>query len=327
MSIAPESTYGTFTETSQVFYPIISETLWQDVEQYSRKAEMTGNNRWGRKPVQGRIMPVRGTIKFYAYLDDIMGYMLRAALGDAVSSNLSGTAYKHVWYPGATQSDSLSIGVRRGGNTTEFRYAGCKVVSLKFNLNSGDLMTCEADIVGQLYTTGDTDAVSGLGTTIPPRFFEATIIDDAGSAMANIDWELTMDMGLNLDEASLFKFNQQHIIEPTAGGALMSVTGQISKNWTSDDDHADYTALRALTEKARVSNFITTQTISGGGGNVYRMNIETPKIIYSGMSGITPTASGVKKASIPFEAFEGTSANSNTTLIEFVLQNTATAYT
>ena len=326
MSIAPETVYGTFTETSQIFVPLLSETLTQDVERLIRDQEMTGSNRWERKPFQGRIKPARGVVRGYFYLDDLAGYWLRACFGAAASSTISGSAYKHVWYPGATQNNSLSIGVRRGGNSTEWRFAGCKIVSFKWILANQDMMIYEADIIAQQYTTGDTDSVTGLGTLIPPRFWEATLTDNAGSAQAIVSWDFSIDFGLNIDESKLFKWGGQTIIEPTAGGGVLKPRGNVTVNFDSSDDHAIYAAYRALTEYDRLCTFITTQTIPSGGGNFYRLNIDCPVAIINEYTPPNYNGIGIRQHSHVYDAYEGTSDNSNTTPVEIVLHNATASY-
>lgn len=325
-SISDESVYGTYTETSQIFVPLLSESLVQNVSRIMRDQEMTGSNRWSRKPVQNQILPVEGQIKFNWYLDDIAGYFLRAMFGAATSSNLSGSAYKHVWYPGATQSRSLSIGIRRGGNSTEWRFAGCKIKKVSWQLNNDDnMMICTVDIIGQQYSTGDTDAVSGLGTTIAPRFFEASLTDDAGSAQAIVNWSYEIDFALNTDLSKLFKWGQQYIIEPTPAG-VMVLRGNVTKNFDSSDDHAIYTAYRALTEYDRLCTFVTTQSIPSGGGNVYRMNVDNPKAIINEYTPPQYAGPGIMQHSQVYDSYEGTTDNSNTAPVEFVLQNATSAY-
>ena len=327
MSIAPEITYGTYTETNQIFIPLLSENLVQNVSRIMRDQEMTGSNRWPRTPKQNQILPVEGQIKFNWYLDDIAGYWLRAMFGDAVSSNLSGNAYKHVWFPGAAQSDSLSIGIRRGGNSTEWRFAGCKVKKVTWVLNNDDnMMVCTVDLIGQNYTTGDIDPVTGLGTTVGPRFFEATLTDDGGSAQAIVSWQYEIDFALNTDLSKLFKWGQQYIIEPTPMG-VMTLRGTVTKNFDSADDHTPYAAYRALTEYDRLCTFITTQVISGGGGNVYRMNIDNPKAIINEYTPPQYQGPGIMQNTQVYDSYEGTSDNSNTTPVEFVLQNATSSYT
>ena len=325
-SFAPEGTYGTYTETNQIFIPIISESMTQAVERIDRSAEATGKNRWMRKPVQGRFMPVEGSIKFFFYLDDIAGYILRAMLGAATNATLSGTAYSHYWYPVNSQNNSLSIEIRRGANSTPWRFAGCKIKTTKWELDNQGILTCVIGLIAQQYSQGNTDSVTGLGTTIAPRFFESTLTDDGGSAQAVKKWSFEVDMGLNTSAENLFKWGQQYIIEPTPT-EQMKITGSVEFLFDSTSDHARYTAYRALTEYDRLVTMTTTQAIPGGsGGEVYLFKIETPVII---MDEYTPPqygGPGVMLESHTFGCYEGTTNNGNSAPFEITVQNGTASY-
>ena len=328
MSIAPETTYGTYTETSQLFIPIMSETLTAPIQHITREAEATGDNRWRRKPVKGQIGPHTGTITGHFYLDDIAGYILRAAFGAATSATLSGSAFTHYWFPGPTQNNSLSIEIRRGGNSTPWRFAGGKITALRFSLDNAGVLIYEMDLIFQTRSDGDVDTVSGIGTTIAPRFFESSTTDDGGSAINLLSWNLAIDFGLNVDPGTLFKHGSQTIIEPTPVNE-MAVSGSVTRLFDSADGFTDYNRFAALTELERLITLTTTQAIpSGGSSEVFLVKFDIPLLIIESDPQPQYGGQGPIQISYDWRAYGGTSDNSNTDVpIEITVQNGTASYT
>lgn len=322
--IAKESTYGTYTETGAVFVPLLSETLTSNAMRITREGEATGSGRWQRKPVIGRKF-YRGSLTFNLYLDDIAGNILRACFGAATSSTLSGSSYKHIFPMSSTLTQSLCIEIRRGSSSTaSYDFSGCMIEGFHFKCDNKGFLIMTIDVVAKTYAVGTSTSVSGIGTTIPPRFYEATLTDDAGSSQAIIDWSFDVTNGLNPDDTK-FAWGSQSIIQPVCS-EVVEIKGHIKKNWTSTIDDDDLAAYEALTEYDRLISFTTTQAIPSGGGNVYKLTVETPKIMINSDPSARYTAPGVRQYEYDYDAYEGTSDNSNTTPLEIVLQNGTSAY-
>ena len=170
VAVGKETTYGTYASATTAIEALSCSFK---TERKSEKLETMFKSRGYAKRVLLDKM-VAGSLDMFLHPDE-SALILANALGGAVVSTASGTAYNHSMSAGnfdtSTAILGLSFNVRKGDEHV-MRYSGGKVNSLKISGKVGEVVKMSADIIFKDSTTLSDDISTSLSvTSIAPFTF------------------------------------------------------------------------------------------------------------------------------------------------------------
>ena len=250
LSLGAQGTHAS-AAASSIDLPIISATVTRDVTWTPRPHLSAGTAGHRRYRVKTRERYPVKTVQELMYTG--LGLLLRAALGDAATTG-SGP-YTHTFTLAATLPMLTAIvhdGTPSGGSISAYKSTvdSCVVSSLRLTGREGDIVRCEADMVGRL---------EARATTTPPTVaMPNPVIAHQGSTLAwnsttpkIHDFDLVLDNGLEGERRAI---GSLYVSRPIVGAhrvARLTVTMDVT-------DDAEVTALRAGTQGDAVLTFTGT---------------------------------------------------------------------
>lgn len=199
LGVKAETTYGTFVTPTR-FYPIISESIKEEIDRMESDATVPGARLLNSAQWAAGNVSISGDIQTELYQAG-MGALMKAAFG-AVSTTGAGP-YIHTFTPGDLDDDSLSIQVGRpdiAGTTQPFSLAGCKVTDWELSVDAGGLVTLTTSVVAQSLVTATALATASYGTgAATPFTFKHASATIAGSSAAIKKLSVKCSNGLDSD--------------------------------------------------------------------------------------------------------------------------------
>lgn len=186
LGVKAETTWGTAVTVDR-FYPLISESLTEDIERIESEGIMTGRRLLASEQWAAGNVDVGGDIETELYQVGC-GALLKSCFG-AVSSTTSGSPYSHTFTPGDLSDDHLTVQVGKpdvAGTVQPFTFYGMKVSEWELSIESGGLVTLTTSLVGKQLATNTALASASFATgTATPFTFKHASATIAGSA-ANV---------------------------------------------------------------------------------------------------------------------------------------------
>lgn len=212
IGVVAETTYGQAATVNR-FYPLVNETLTQDIERLESAGIIAGarvlrSEQWdpGRSTIEGDV-----GLELY---QQFTGLLFTHMLGSITSSATGGVA-THTVTPGSLSGDSLTVQIGRpqvGGTVTPFTYAGVKVQSWELAVQTGEIVTLGLTCVAQTETTGITLATASFGTNAgAPFVYTHGRVTVSGSSMCVRGLTLAGENMLDTDRECI---GQSYIDEP-----------------------------------------------------------------------------------------------------------------
>lgn len=234
-----EGTFGT-PVTPDVFLPLVSESLTQEIEPLESEGLMVGrrfldSDQWKQGP-----KTVSGDLQFEVYEQSI-GTLLKHCLG---SVNTTGAGpYTHVITPGSLTGLGLTIQIGRpdtGGTVRPFTYAGCKITSWELAVEAGQIATFGISVVGTVAETTGTALASAsyaAQATTPFVANQVSVNSIGGTATNMKGFTLSGDNGLDTDRRFLGSALPAQPLEANR----RDYTGEVSLEFSSLTDYQRYT--------------------------------------------------------------------------------------
>lgn len=306
-----ESTYGT-PVTRTKFLDILGESI-----QYQRPLiESQGLYRVGvldSKVVQGAV-EVGGDFSFEAQYDG-WEKLAKQVFGAVNSTNIAGTAYKHLF----TIADSLPTGLTfevfrdQSGFTSEqnraFIYKGCKINSMQFACGVGELLKVTCAIMGR--DVERQAKTSETFTTTPLAVYHRGLLKWGGVDAEVSQFQLTLANGLDARPLLGTALTREPL-----RGSKVQVTGSFTAEFDSPAKFDDF-----LNAASRVLNVrFDGPLITGGLGQGYYIDMNINVGILTSVR-IILNSPGRIMMEVDFKGYRTASINE----VELAIQNTLTS--
>jgi len=212
LGLVAETTYGTAVTVNR-FYPLVDESLTQDIDRLDSKGIIAGarvirSEQWtpGRSTVEGDI-----GLELYQQQTALL---FEHMLGTITSSSAGGVA-THTASPGSLTGKSLTVQIGKPdvANTVQpFTYAGVKISSWELAAEVGEIVTLGLSCVAQTETTGITLATASFGSNAArPYVYSQGVVAISGSGVCVRGLTVQGENNLDTDRECL---GQTFINEP-----------------------------------------------------------------------------------------------------------------
>lgn len=199
LGVKAETTWGTF-EAPTRFYPLISESLTEEIDRIESEGIVTGVRTLRSAQWAAGNVDVGGDIKTELFQQGT-GALLKAGFG-AVSTTGAGP-YSHTFTPGDLTDDHLSVQVGKpdvAGTVQPFSFAGMKVTEWELSVDSGGLVMLSTSVVGKSLVTSESLATASFGAgSATPFTFKHASATVAGAAANVKKLSLKGSNGLDTD--------------------------------------------------------------------------------------------------------------------------------
>ena len=258
VGLATEATRGTAEASPDKWFRNVTASV---VERAEHAQDDTTRGRFedseGRRVTQKFI---EGDIEGIAHAD-AMGYLYASVYGAAVSSNVAGSVYDHVFNLNQTsQHQSLTVFAKDGG-VQQLKYAGCMVSSLELNAAIDDYVRFTATIEGR-DATADSSTPSYdteydfVGRDITVKFADTEAGLSGATALKAKELTVTHGQGAIRDHVFGAYTADNHY------NALNSIEGSFTLNFTDTDQKYLY-----LGDGAKYMSVTIQGEADIGGGN------------------------------------------------------------
>lgn len=260
VQFAIESTYGTVpTMTKQI--RVASEGFKYTPEKKD-EGLLTGGKSSGR--VYTTSIKADGQLSTNVRPDEV-GYLIGCALGVEGTPALvvgSTGAYKHTFTSiGNEETDilpSLSFVVDR--IVEAYAYAGCKVNTLSFSAQPGDILKVDVSFVGKDEVAGTLQTGLTLSPLLPFRFANGSV-KVGGNTIADIT-SLKFEYNNNLDASTQTMSTGLYFKEPQVG--VRGIKTDLEVIYTSDSDDIKTNYFKTDNDVSLDINFASTEEIETG---------------------------------------------------------------
>ncbi len=284
LGVKAETTWGTFVAPTR-FYPLISESLTEDIERIESEGIITGRRLLTSEQWAAGNVIVGGDIESELYQQG-MGALLKACFG-AVSTTGAGP-YVHTFTPGDLTDDHLSVQVGKpdvAGTVQPFSFYGMKVDEWELAIEAGGLVTLTTSLVGKQLATADALATASFGTgAATPFTFKHASATVAGGAAKVKKINIKGSNGLDADRRFI---GTEYIDEPLEAD-LREYSGTLD---------LEFESLTMYNRFRNANEFAVVATISAGASAslAVTMNVRA--------DGSTPEVDGrgIVQLSIPFK--------------------------
>jgi hypothetical protein len=290
---ATVQTPGTAATTGQRFF--IPRTVGLTRGEYPRLVS-EGIRAGTRTRSRSDVVPYKGGVggpAAFDVRDRGFGFWWARIMGGAVSTTALGgspAAFRHAWELGNINGDAFTAQVNRpfrSGIARPSTFVGVKVASATIGLSRNGLLTLEVDLIG--IDEDDTIALWTANYTagaLPVSFCGGSLTLD-GVAVPVLDWEVTINNGLEDDTARLRAdcTQMEHLAE-----------GSVEVSWKATADWRDYRfrdKYAAVTSSGIIGDIeLAAQwPVAISGGNFPRLLLKMPA---AEIDGGDPTIGGVE---------------------------------
>jgi hypothetical protein len=290
---ATVQTPGTVASTGQRFF--IPRNVGLTRGEYPRLVS-EGIRAGTRTRSRSDVVPYKGGVggpASFDVRDRGFGFWWARIMGGAVTTTALGgvpPAFRHAWELGNLNGDAFTAQVNRpfrSGIARPSTFVGCKVASATIGLSRNGLLSLEVDMVG--IDEDDTVAMwtaSYPAGALPVSFCGGSLTLD-GVAVPVLDWEVTIDSGLETDTSRLRGdcTQMEHLSE-----------GSVEVTWKATADWRDYRfrdKYAAVTSAGVIGDIeLSAQwPVAISGGNFPRLALRMPA---AEIDGGDPTIGGVE---------------------------------
>jgi hypothetical protein len=308
--VAAETTYGTRVTVSR-FYPLVNESLVQDIERLESEGIIAGSRvirseQWGsgRSTIEGDI----GLELFQQHTGLLFEHML-----GSITSSTAGGVSTHTVTPGSLFGKSLTVQIGKpdingivAAFVQPFTYAGVKVKSWELACETGEIVTLGLGCVAQTETTGVAIATASYGADggRPFRYVHGSVLL-AGTTVCVRGITVNGENPMDTDRECI----GQAFIDQPIENDLRVYGGTVNLEFNG---LTQYQRFLNGTEAAMVLSFSASATAQA----TLTMNAR--------FDGITPTVKGKEllMMEVPFKCIASTTQDSSA--ISFTLKNVQT---
>lgn len=257
LNIKEESSYGTYVAPTRALEYLDGTELDVVIEFYEGMGLKSGNRAALVDRSVETVRGVEGKVAIEA-LTKGLGVILDAAAGDSTVTNVSGSTYQHIFFPGdAPASLTIQQGVPQttAGTVDVYSYLGCMIPSYSFTLDRNGQGQFEFDIVGRNVTTAESlasltypsgaipytfkDASFEYGGTVTAPTTTALASSSASNSTDVYDFSVTIDNKLNVDRRN---FGSAGLRSKPIVGGYREITGKFTAEYEGTSMHADFLA-------------------------------------------------------------------------------------
>lgn len=266
-------------------------------------------NRNPSKPARGNIQ-VGGNLNLE--LQAYIGLLLKGALG-SVTTTGAASPYTHTFKVGTSLPSFL---IEKGFTDIDqyFKYRGCKINRMSFNLTPSGFQKIDFDIMGaeEVQGTASFDTTpTNLGKS-PFDGFAIATIEEGGSAIANVVGIDNLSIENNLDgDMYLVGGAGKRAAVPEGSVVVTGTLKALFENVTLYNKAVNYT-------ESSLKIVYQLGTGDGSAGNEY-LEFFIPELLYAPDSPPIEGPRGVL-VSLPFEAYYDN--NAQATALQVILKNT-----
>jgi hypothetical protein len=323
VAVGKETTYGTYASATTAIEALSCSFK---TERKSEKLEQLYKNRGYVKRVL-LDKNVAGSLDMFLHPDE-SALVLANALGGAVVSTASGTAYNHSMsagnYDTTTAILSLSFNVRKGDEHVQ-RFMGGKVNTLKISGQVGEVIKMSADIIFKDSTTLADDISTALSVTaIAPYTFidgvfrytnaEASLTSTVEEKIQG--FELTINNNLKPEEGRELGSMVLSVLPATRRSIELKITQRFDTTTTLDRH------LSATIGAAEL--FFTGESITAEHG--YEMRFRFPKLYQNSADPELGGPEDILKSEISYDVMVDSPNTTTGKDIGVTVVNTRTAY-
>ena len=303
LGVASETTYGQAVTVTR-FYPLVSESVTQEIERLESEGIITGarvlrSNQWGA----GRVS-VSGDLQL-ELLQQNAAVLFENMLGSITHSFAAGVG-THTATPGTLTGKSMTVQIGRpgtAGTTHPFTYAGVKVASWELAVVEGQIATLGLSILGQTETDQIALASASFGTDAAKPFtYMHGAVTISSSTVCVRELTVSGNNQLSTDRRCI---GQSYVDQPLEM-ALREYTGTAVLEFTNLTQYERFV-------DATECPLVLTMSASSTAQCVATMNVR--------FDGVTPNVGDrdIIVLSMPFKAV---AASTDSGAISFTLKNT-----